>query len=54
MQFSIFISFLFVFRSEEKLVELVYSWFRRRATSMFKTISVFTNNGSEINQAECK
>ena len=56
MHISSFISLLvFVFRNEEKLVApLVYSLFRRVATSMLRRISVYNTSGSQVSQAECK
>ena len=56
MHMSSFVhSVAFVFRNEEKLVViLVYSSFRRVATSMLRRISVFIRSGSEIKKAVLK
>ena len=52
---SFFLSLVFVSRNEEKLVSVhFYSSFRRKATSMFRRISVFTSSGSQFSQVERK
>ena len=56
MRISSFIhTVVFVLRNEEKLLAiLVYSLFRRVATSMLRRFSVFASSGSQVRQAGLK
>ena len=52
---SFFLSLVFDFRIEEKLVALlIHSSFRRVATSMVRRISVLTSSGSQFSQVDRK